>query len=131
MGIMQVHNEKKWCKATSWIICVDGAGLSHSEGPRKGSVMDKDWEIFLGSEFVPSEEGPRTEGTVLLVEGNGEDVRVCGSDSDDVVDIVADSGYGNGRGKVGREGGDPSWKVDGGGVRLLVIGLCLIRMEGV
>ncbi|KAJ8439201.1 hypothetical protein Cgig2_003414 [Carnegiea gigantea] len=115
--IMQVHNEKKWRKTTSRIICADGARLSRSEGPQKGSVMDEDWEISSGSEFVPSEAGPSTEDTVSLVEGNGEDVGVCGSDSDDTVDIDADSGYGSGKGKVGRERGNPSWKVDGGGVR--------------
>ena len=35
------------------------------------------------------------------------------------------------KGEVGRGEGNPLSKVDGGGERLLVMGICLITMEGV
>ena len=76
-----------------------GAGSSFSEGPRKGSVMDEDWEMCSRSEFMPSEAGISTEDSVSLVEESGEDVGVRGSDGDVVAKVDTDSGNGSGKGK--------------------------------
>ncbi|KAJ8439442.1 hypothetical protein Cgig2_021556 [Carnegiea gigantea] len=76
-----------------------GARLVRDQGPRKGSVIDEDWEVSSGSEFLPSKEGASTEDSVLLVDDSGEDVRVFGSDGDDAIDADADSGDGSGKGK--------------------------------
>ncbi|KAJ8426136.1 LOW QUALITY PROTEIN: hypothetical protein Cgig2_022433 [Carnegiea gigantea] len=76
-----------------------GARSSHSEGPQKGSVMDEDWEMSLGSDFVPSEARTSTKDSVSLVEESGKDVGVCGSHGDVAANVDADSGNGSGEGK--------------------------------
>jgi len=93
--------------------------------------MDEDWEMPLGSDFVPLKAGASTEDSISLMEESGEHVGVCCSNGGDAVDVNANSGDAMVKGKVRRGRGNPSWKVDGGGVRLIVMDLYLIRMEWV
>jgi len=93
--------------------------------------MDKEWEMSSGSKYAPSKTRNSTEGTASMVDDSCEAVGSLSSEGEDAEEVHADSAEVVGRGKVGRGGRNPQWRVGDGGGRQLEISLCLIRREGV
>ena len=85
---MRLRNAVKHCVGSS---VRKGAGLSHTEGPLNGSIMDDELQISSGSEFVLEDAESSMEDSVSLVEESCADVGVFASDGDDVAIANNDS----------------------------------------
>ncbi|KAJ8425386.1 hypothetical protein Cgig2_018475 [Carnegiea gigantea] len=60
-----------------------GVGSSRSGGGQQGSLIDEEWGMPSGSEYVPSETGSSTEDTVSMVDESCEAVGGFSNESDD------------------------------------------------
>ncbi|KAJ8422229.1 hypothetical protein Cgig2_000334 [Carnegiea gigantea] len=90
-----------------------GAGLSHTEGPLKGSIMDDELQIFSGSEFVLEDAEGSMEDSVSLVEESYADVGVFASNGDDAAIADDDSTKDSGKGKSQKRMRQPIMEGDG------------------
>ena len=79
------------------------ARLSRSGGAQPGSMMDEEWGMSLGSEYVPLEIGSSIEDTVSMVDESCEAVGGFSSENDDAEEVHADSAEGSRKGT--------SWKM--------------------
>jgi len=84
------------------------------------SVMDEELGMSSGSEYVPSETGTNTEGTISMVEESYEPFGGSGSEGDDAEEVHVDSAEGSGKAKSRRRRREPivegrrwRWKATG------------------
>ncbi|KAJ8423572.1 hypothetical protein Cgig2_013325 [Carnegiea gigantea] len=97
-----VHNEEDYGKT------IRGAGSSCSEGGQQGSLMDEEWGMSSGSEYVPSETGSSIEDTVSMVDESCEAVGGSSSKGDDAEEVHADSTEDSGKGKSQKKRREPT-----------------------
>ena len=84
-----------------------GAGSLHSGGAQLGSVMDEEWRMSSGSDYVPSEMGANIEGIVSMVDESYKPIGGSSSEDDDAEEVHVDSAEGSGRGKSQKRRREP------------------------
>ena len=92
-----------------------GVGSSPSGGAQPGSVMDEEWGMSSGSEYVPLEMGSSTEDTVSMADKSCEVVGASSSEGDDAEEVHADSAKGSGEGKSQKRRREPTMEGTHGG----------------